>query len=232
MDTIEKTMELSPDRISFYSYAHVPWIKGIGQRGFDENDLPKDVEKRKLYEIGKSMFFDHNYFEIGMDHFALESDDLYTAMKVNKLHRNFMGYTTTNTRVMIGLGMSAIGDTWYSFSQNIKEVETYAAKVNEKEFPVFRGHLLNSEDLVVRKHILNLMCHFHTSWEKEEQHFEGIENCLEKLTEMENDGLVIIKDKELIVPEPARPFVRNVCMAFDMHLNRKKPTTKTFSMTI
>jgi oxygen-independent coproporphyrinogen-3 oxidase len=76
------------------------------------------------------------------------------------------------------------------------------------------------------------MCHFHTSWEKEEQHFEGIENCLEKLTEMENDGLVIIKDKELIVPEPARPFVRNVCMAFDMHLNRKKPTTKTFSMTI
>ncbi|MBK8504908.1 MAG: oxygen-independent coproporphyrinogen III oxidase [Saprospiraceae bacterium] len=232
VDTIEKTLELSPDRISFYSYAHVPWIKGIGQRGFDENDLPKDVEKRKLYETGKNMFFEHNYFEIGMDHFAVESDDLYSAMKANTLHRNFMGYTTTNTKVMIGLGMSAIGDTWYSFSQNLKEVEAYAAKVKENEFPVFRGHILNSEDLVVRKHILNLMCHFRTSWEKEEQQFDGIENCLEKLTEMKKDGLVIIQQKELIVPEPARPFVRNVCMAFDMHLNRNKPTTKTFSMTI
>ncbi|MCB0667405.1 MAG: coproporphyrinogen dehydrogenase, partial [Saprospiraceae bacterium] len=90
-DTIEKTLELMPDRISFYSYAHVPWLKGIGQRGFDENDLPKDAEKRKLYELGKNMFFDHNYHEIGMDHFALEKDDLYQAMARQKLHRNFMG---------------------------------------------------------------------------------------------------------------------------------------------
>jgi oxygen-independent coproporphyrinogen III oxidase len=230
--TIEKTLELRPDRISFYSYAHVPWIKGIGQRGFDENDLPKDAEKRKLYEIGKNMFFDHGYHEIGMDHFALETDDLYLAMKQQKLHRNFMGYTTTNTKVMIGLGMSAIGDTWYSFSQNIKEVEAYSAKVQAGEFPVFRGHILNTEDLIVRQHILNLMCHFQTSWAKNEQQFDGLQTCLDRLSEMEKDGLVIMGENQLTIPDHARPFVRNVCMAFDMHLHRNKPTTRTFSMTI
>lgn len=232
INTIEKTLELMPDRISFYSYAHVPWIKGIGQRGFDENDLPKDAEKRKLYEIGKNMFFDHGYHEIGMDHFALETDDLYLAMKQQKLHRNFMGYTTTNTKVMIGLGMSAIGDTWYSFSQNIKEVEAYSAKVQAGEFPVFRGHILNAEDLIVRQHILNLMCHFQTSWAKSEQQFDGLQTCLDRLAEMEKDGLVIMGENELTIPEHARPFVRNVCMAFDMHLHRNKPATRTFSMTI
>lgn len=232
INTIEKTLELKPDRISFYSYAHVPWIKGIGQRGFDENDLPKDAEKRKLYETGKNMFFENGYYEIGMDHFALESDDLYRAMSLNRLHRNFMGYTTTNTKVMIGLGMSAIGDTWYSFSQNIKEVEAYTAKVQEGEFPVFRGHILNEEDLIVRQHILNLMCHFKTSWAEKHQQFNDLELCLDKLTEMEKDGLVVIGENSLEVPEVARPFVRNVCMAFDMHLHRNKPTTKTFSMTI
>ncbi|MCB0689824.1 MAG: oxygen-independent coproporphyrinogen III oxidase [Saprospiraceae bacterium] len=231
-NTIEKTLELKPDRISFYSYAHVPWIKGIGQRGFNEDDLPKDAQKRKLYELGKNMFFDHDYYEIGMDHFALRTDDMYKAMVNNVLHRNFMGYTTTDTKVMIGLGMSAIGDTWYSFSQNIKSVEEYSAKVHDGQFPIFRGHLLNSEDLIVRQHILNLMCHFYTSWEDKDLQFKELPECLTRLEEMEKDGLIIIGKNDLTVPEKSRPFIRNVCMAFDMHLIRNKPSTKTFSMTI
>lgn len=230
--TIEKTLELMPDRISFYSYAHVPWLKGIGQRGFDENDLPRDAEKRKLYEVGKNMFFDHDYFEIGMDHFALEKDDMYQAMIRQKLHRNFMGYTTTNTRVMVGLGMSAIGDSWYAFSQNLKNVEEYTAKVREGVFPVFRGHLLNQEDLIIRQHILNLMCHFETSWKDPDLYFDDLPATLERLDEMQKDGLVMLEKDGLRVPEAARPFIRNVCMAFDMHLIRNKPSTRTFSMTI
>ena len=122
IDTIKKTKELKPDRIAYYSYAHVPWIKGVGQRGYDENDLPKDEVKRELYEVGKKMFDELGYVEIGMDHFALKTDNMYNAMEAKELHRNFMGYTASNTQLMIGLGMSSISDSWYSFAQNAKTV--------------------------------------------------------------------------------------------------------------
>ena len=123
IDTIHKTKELKPDRIAFYSYAHVPWIKGVGQRGYDENDLPKDEVKRDLYEVGKQLFDKIGYVEVGMDHFALKSDSMYKAMKEKTLHRNFMGYTSGKTALMVGLGMSAISDSWYSFAQNVNTVE-------------------------------------------------------------------------------------------------------------
>jgi oxygen-independent coproporphyrinogen III oxidase len=95
-DTVSKTLQLMPDRISLYSYAHVPWVKGVGQRGYDENDLPKDGEKRALYEIAKSLLEKAGYIEVGMDHFALAHDSLAIAMNNKELHRNFMGYTTQN----------------------------------------------------------------------------------------------------------------------------------------
>ena len=154
-NTIKNTIALKPDRIAYYSYAHVPWIKGVGQRGFDDNDLPKDKEKRHLYELGKQLFFDAGYVEIGMDHFALPSDSLYKAMQSKNLHRNFMGYTAGKTELMIGLGMSSISDSWYAFAQNEKSVETYTEKVNQGIIPIFRGHLLSENDLIMRKHILN-----------------------------------------------------------------------------
>ncbi len=97
IDTINKTKELKPDRIAFYSYAHVPWIKGLGQRGYDENDLPKDEVKRELYEVGKQLFDKIGYVEVGMDHFALKTDSMYKAMEEKTLHRNFMGYTSGKT---------------------------------------------------------------------------------------------------------------------------------------
>ena len=116
--TIRKTLELKPDRLAFYSYAHVPWIKGVGQRGFDENDLPSGEEKRKLYTNGKKLLEELGYIEVGMDHFALPHDDLYQSMISGDIHRNFMGYSSSKTKLMIGLGMSAISDSWYAFAQS------------------------------------------------------------------------------------------------------------------
>ena len=230
--SINKTKELQPDRISFYSYAHVPWVKGVGQRGFNEDDLPKDEEKRHLYEIGKELFAELGYEEIGMDHFALKSDSLYKATINKTLHRNFMGYTSSKTQLMVGLGMSSISDSWFGFAQNVKTVKEYQQLVNKGEIPVFRGHILSEEDTVIRKHILNMMCHFKTSWDTKETQIKNIDTHLALLKELEEDGLVQIEKSSLSIPEKARPFIRNICMAFDVHLLSKKPTTKLFSQTI
>lgn len=232
IDTIEKTKTLKPDRIAFYSYAHVPWIKGTGQRGYDEKDLPQDDEKRVLYETGKQMLYDLGYVEIGMDHFALPTDNLHAAMEAKELHRNFMGYTAGTTKLMVGLGMSSISDSWYSFAQNVKTVEEYQDLVNQGEIPLLRGHLLTDEDLIIREHILNIMCHFETSWSAERLKFPELEAAINKLSEMEKDGLVVLTEDGLEVPEKGRPYVRNICMAFDLRLIRNKPTTRLFSMTI
>lgn len=230
--TINKTKELQPDRISFYSYAHVPWVKGVGQRGFNEDDLPKDDEKRQLYEIGKELFAELGYEEIGMDHFALKTDSLYKSTINKTLHRNFMGYTSNKTQLMVGLGMSSISDSWYGFAQNVKTVKEYQELVNEGEIPVFRGHILSEEDQIIRKHILNMMCNFATSWDTKETQITDIEKHLILLKELEEDDLVQIKETSLSIPEKARPFIRNICMAFDIHLLAKKPKTKLFSQTI
>ncbi|MEM6344607.1 MAG: oxygen-independent coproporphyrinogen III oxidase [Bacteroidota bacterium] len=234
LNTINLTKALKPDRIAFYSYAHVPWIKNVGQRGYSEADLPSAEEKRALYQRGKELLHELAYEEIGMDHFALKSDSLYQAMEQKTLHRNFMGYTSSKTQLMIGLGMSSISDSWDGFAQNHKSLEEYTDSVNSGVLPIFRGHLLNREDLVVRKHILNIMCDFETTWQQDDLKFPELPECLYRLKEMEADGLLIIdhQREKLVVKEAARPFVRNICMAFDLHLLRKKPSTRLFSMTI
>ena len=231
-NTILKTQELLPDRIAFYSYAHVPWIKGVGQRGFDENDLPKDAQKRELYEMGKALFSELGYVEIGMDHFALKHDSLYKAVENKTIHRNFMGYSSQKTQLMVGLGMSSISDSWYGFAQNVKTVEEYQKIVGQGRIPIFRGHLLTEEDLVLRKHILNLMCHFKTSWTKKDQQTPMLFKGLAKMKELEKDGLIKIEDKQLTVTEKGKVFIRNICMCLDARMLRNKPTTAIFSQTI
>lgn len=232
IDTIEKTKSLSPDRLAFYSYAHVPWIKGNGQRGFKEEDVPKDEEKRKLYEIGKQLLAKKGYHEIGMDHFAKKSDTMFTAFQEGKLHRNFMGYTASKTQLMIGLGVSSISDSWYAFAQNEKNLEDYYARIEANALPVYRGHILTEEDLTIRQHILNLMCQFTTSWDEKHLYFMELPEVLTQLHEMEQDGLLILQNNAITVTEKGKPFVRNICMAFDLRLKRKAPTTKLFSMTV
>ncbi|AZI66310.1 oxygen-independent coproporphyrinogen III oxidase [Kaistella daneshvariae] len=229
--TIRKTLELKPDRLAFYSYAHVPWIKGVGQRGFDENDLPSGEEKRKLYTNGKKLLEELGYIEVGMDHFALPHDDLYQSMISGNIHRNFMGYTSSKTKLMVGLGMSAISDSWYAFAQSNKTVEEYQKIVEEGIIPVVKGHVLNEEDLIIRKHILNLMCRLETSWDVQNS-FPEIENSLKALEEMEADGLVEISNNSIKITEKGRAFTRNVAMTFDLRMLRNKPETRIFSMTI
>ncbi len=230
-NTIRNTVALKPDRIAYYSYAHVPWIKGVGQRGFDDCDLPKDDVKRRLYELGKQLFFDNGYVEIGMDHFALPTDTLSKSMENKSIHRNFMGYTAGKTELMIGLGMSSISDSWYAFAQNEKSIETYTEKVNRGVIPIFRGHLLTETDLVIRKHILDLMCNLETVWN------DGISlkekrNIVLRLQEIFDDDLIEISSDKITVKEEGRMFIRNICMAFDLRLINNKPETRLFSMTI
>jgi len=232
IDTIEKTNSLQPDRLAFYSYAHVPWIKGNGQRGFKDENIPKDEEKRMLYEVGKELLYENDYYEIGMDHFALKTDSLYESFKNGKLHRNFMGYSSSKTQLMIGLGVSSISDSWYSFAQNVKDLESYYKILYTNKLPIFKGHLLTAEDLIIRKHILNIMCQFETSWKDPSNYIDEIPKILIHLEEMKKDGLVILKTNGISVTEAGKPFIRNICMAFDLRLKRKTPDAKLFSKTI
>lgn len=231
-ETILKTKELQPDRLAFYSYAHVPWMKGNGQRGYKDSDLPSADEKRQQYEKGKALLIDVGYHEIGMDHFALESDTLYQSMEAGKLHRNFMGYTASKTSLMVGLGASSISDSWYGFAQNVKSLEEYQHLVENDIIPIFRGHILNKEDQIVRRHILNLMCNFETSWDTHRGYLSEMDSIQDSLAEMSADGLIVMREGHLKITSKGKPFVRNICMAFDLRLQRKAPETKLFSMTV
>ena len=230
--TILKTKELMPDRLAFYSYAHVPWLKGNGQRGYNDADLPSADEKREQYEKGKLMLSKVGYKEIGMDHFALPTDALFKSMSSSELHRNFMGYTTSKTQLMVGLGVSSISDSWYAFAQNVKGLEEYYHLIENNIIPIYRGHILTEVDQIIRKHILNLMCRFETTWYTQEEYFPELMDVLERLGEMESDGLVEISNNVLNVTAKGRPFIRNICMAFDILLHKKAPDTPLFSMTI
>ena len=228
-DTIFQVEKLMPDRIAFYSYAHVPWIKP-GQRSFTEADLPSVDEKQSLYELGRQMFTSMGYEEIGMDHFALITDSLFKAEHSGKLHRNFMGYTHQYTQLMVGLGVSSISDSWFAFAQNVKKVEDYLELVNNGKLPVFKGHHLTEEDLIIRKHILNLMCKGKTDWNINEPLIDAMVSGLERAKTLQEDGLLIIRDHSLTVTPLGKRFLRNICMAFDAHLWASQPETQLFSM--
>lgn len=230
--TIEKTIELNPERIALYGYAHVPWVKGTGQRGYDENNLPKDAQKRELYEMAYELLLNAGYIAIGMDHFALPGDALEVAFQKKKLHRNFMGYTPQQTDVMIGLGMSAISDTWQAFAQNEKSVEAYQKRISDGELAIFKGHFLNKEELLIRRHILDLMCHFETNWDPvllSEGFYLPIQ---ERLAPLLSDGLIDVNTEGLRILPVGYAFVRNVCMAFDLDLHGHHFDTPLFSATI
>ncbi len=231
-DTIEKTKSLFPDRLAFYSYAHVPWIKGNGQRGFKDEDVPKDEQKRQMYEEGKRKLDESGYLEIGMDHFAVPQDPMTISFEKGNLHRNFMGYTASKTQLMIGLGVSAISDSWYGFGQNTKSFEDYYQMLEWDKIPVVKGHILTEEDLIIRRHLLNIMCQFRTTWNSDANYFDGIQTILPQLQEFEKDGLLKFIIDGIQITEKGKAFVRNICMAFDMRLQRKAPERQLFSMTV
>lgn len=230
-NTIKQVIQLKPERIAFYSYAHVPWIKP-GQRKFTENDLPTPNIKRLLYENGRTAFENAGYVEIGMDHFALPNDPLYIAEKQGLLNRNFMGYTTSSSSLLIGLGASSISDSWTGFVQNEKKIEDYYKSIEMGKLPIFKGHMLSKTDMILRKHILNIMCKHKTNWHNEENQCEEIYTAIEKLQEMVTDKLVIIEPFSLTVTKKGKAFLRNICMAFDARLWEKQPQTSLFSSSI
>jgi oxygen-independent coproporphyrinogen-3 oxidase len=223
-DTITKIISLKPERIAFYSYAHVPWLKP-GQRKYTEKDLPVDSYKRSLYEAGKDLFMAANYSDIGMDHFALPNDSLFDAFKKGTLHRNFMGYTTNATKLLVALGCSSISDTWDGFAQNIKTVEEYTKVVNDGHFPIFKGHSLSDEDLIIRQHILDLMCKHQTNIDI---FFKEVED---KFVEFVKDDLIELTSNKIIIKESGKLFLRNICLAFDKRYWKKVPDGNIFSTT-
>ena len=133
---------------------------------------------------------------------------------------------------ILALGVSAIGDAWTVFAQNEKLLETYCERVERGEIPVSRGHVLDPEDLVLRKHILNLMTRMETSWETAEMRTPYLETVPSRLSELEKDGLIRISENRCTVLESGRPFLRNICMAFDARLERKAPGIRLFSSTV
>ena len=230
-ETFKKVIALAPDRISFYSYAHVPW-KRPGQRRYNENDLPSKEYKRSLYEKGRDLLNNAAYCEIGMDHFALPHDELFVAESEGRLHRNFMGYTEGQNKLLVGLGVSAIGDTWTSFAQNIKDVESYQEAVSLGQLPVVNGHHLSEEDLFIRRHILNIMCHYKTEWLHEELVFLRENGVIKRLHELAHDGLIDLQHNSFSVSEKGKIFLRNICLAMDLRYWRKIPEKDTFSKAV
>lgn len=228
--TIEQIVALRPERIAFYSYAHVPWLKP-GQRKYTEKDLPVSSEKRKLYETGKQIFSNSGYTDIGMDHFSLANDELLEAFKKGKLHRNFMGYTTNDTKLLIGLGASAISDTWSAFSQNIKTVEEYQQSLEKMKFPISKGHILTNEDMLIRQHILNFMCRHQSDFSSTFCNQRILDKSFGRLSELIKDNLISIDRNKVSLSEKGKFFLRNICLAFDSRYWNKTPDKNIFSTT-
>jgi oxygen-independent coproporphyrinogen-3 oxidase len=220
-----------PDRIAFYSYAHVPWLRP-GQRRFTEKDLPDAKLKAKLYEVGRSLLKHYGYVEIGMDHFALPGDELLLAEQNGNLHRNFMGYTHQHTQLLVGLGVSSISDSQYAFAQNVKTVEEYMELVKNGELPVFKGHILTQDDMIICRHIQDIMCKGQTKWNHHTQPCEPLLEAIERLQPLADDGLIELNSWGLNVTTQGKNFLRNICMAIDARLWANKPATQLFSMAI
>ena len=229
--TINQTIELKPDRIAFYSYAHVPWTSKA-QRLFNESHLPSAEEKISLYLRGKELLIKNGYVDIGMDHFALPNDELYKAVIERKLHRNFMGYTTSCTRFMLGLGVSSISDTGNAFAQNSKTLHEYYESVGDNRMAVRKGFFLSEEDEDFRKYILDIICNGEVLFLQ--KHLPLLEQyCFPRLEELEKDGLVVWDRNGLRVTAQGHHFLRNICSSFDLYIQRTETEKKNvFSKAI
>ncbi len=225
-DTIQKTIELRPDRIALYSFARVPWIKPA-HRSYKDEDIPVAGEKRALYELAREMLAAAGYIEIGMDHFALPHDGMAEAQRNHTLHRNFQGYTETRTTVLLGLGVSAISETPTCFHQNEKAFPVYERRVRNGEIPTLRGHLLTEEDRQLREQVLQFMTRFKVGLEPEQR-----DDARVFLQPMLDDGLVELANGTLRLTEKGTPFLRNACMFFDKRLRSQEQRPQVFSQAL
>lgn len=229
--TMENVARMMPDRIAFYSYAHVPW-KSKGQRRYSDEDVPKGEEKIKMFLLGTRLLNDLGYINIGMDHFSLPDDKLVKAFSQGKLHRNFMGYTTTNHALLVGLGASSISDTWDAMAQNDKTVEDYQQKIEAGQLPIVHGHALSDHDQLIRQQILNIMCRLETDLENSGLEQVEVALILEDLKKLENNGMVSIYETHVQVTETGKIFLRNIAACMDPSLRKTEAKTGLFSRSV
>ena len=206
--------ELMPDRIAFYSYAHVPW-KSPSQRAFTIDNVPKGLTKLNLFLEGYNTLTALGYEPIGMDHFCLPTDKLFQSLNDRTLHRNFMGYTASYSSISIGLGMSSISDAWGMYAQNEKSLESYQERIANSELPIIKGHRLTYSEKIMRESILKLMCQGELSWSDNDPLYELIKDQLLQMQQFEKDQLIMISDCSIKVTDLGQFFIRNICAAID-----------------
>ncbi|MCB1739778.1 MAG: coproporphyrinogen dehydrogenase [Gammaproteobacteria bacterium] len=220
VETMTRAVGIHPDRIAFFGYAHEPHPATMERRRYADAEIPRGEQRRALYEIGRDLLLESGYLAIGTDHFALETDTLFHSARIHDLHRDQWGYTPFHTRLSIGLGMAAISDAWYALAQNARSLKDYLAQVDAGGTGVSRGHQLTHEDLTLRQVILDLMCRYQTRLHDGFDSLDCAADCMARLEELSHDGLIEHDQGVLRVTDRGRPFVRNVCMAFDPRLWR------------
>lgn len=237
--TLDATISLRPDRVAAYSFAFVPWIKGH-MKHISREALPDASLKLELLGLTIDAFTAAGYRTIGMDHFALPSDELSRAIENRRLHRNFMGYTVQSARDMVAVGISGIGDVQGAYVQNAKKLPAYYRALDENRLPVERGVRLDETDMVRRHIIMNLMCNLFLDVREVERKFGLVfaETFASELAELSGpaspvaDGLVRVGPEAIEVTELGRLFVRNVCMVFDRYLPGRTQDKPIFSRTV
>ncbi|MDR3086779.1 MAG: oxygen-independent coproporphyrinogen III oxidase [Azoarcus sp.] len=233
--TLEQVLELSPDRISLYSYAHLPGLFKP-QRRIQESELPGADAKLQILQRAIRRLTDGGYVYIGMDHFAKPDDELTVAQRQGRLHRNFQGYSTQAECDMLGFGVSSIAKVGPVYAQNHKTLDEYYDALDRDELPVLRGVELSADDLLRRSIIQALMCHFSLSIESIQiAHLidfkEYFADELVDLKEMEAAGLVKVEEDWLTVLPAGRLLVRAIAMVFDRYL-RADRERKRYSRVI
>jgi oxygen-independent coproporphyrinogen-3 oxidase len=233
--TIEKIIDMRPDRLAVYSFAHIPAKLRI-QVHIDETKLPNPADKLQLFITARKMFVDAGYRTIGMDHFALPHEELSRALDERRLHRNFMGYTVVPASDMIGFGTSAIGEIGGAYAQNVKKLSTYYELIDAGQLPTHSGVFLSEDDKIRRWTIRQLMCNFYLDFAELKRRF-GIEYdeyfAAEEgeLREFYDEGFLERREDGLHVLPLGQIFVRNIAMVFDAYIKRSN-AQRTFSRTV
>jgi oxygen-independent coproporphyrinogen-3 oxidase len=234
--TIEQIVGLSPDRIAMFSYAHVPWLKK--QQGSFVAHLPEGMKKFDIFRSGLRKFLEAGYLYIGMDHFAKENDELAVSQRNRTLHRNFQGYTTKAGADLYGMGITAISGVQDIYAQNYRDIPSWEKAVEEHGLATMRGYRLSEDDVIRREIISRLLCHTVIVKDEISKQFgidfdEYFAPELERLKMPQEDGLVVMNDKEIRSAWLGRIFIRNLAMVFDPYLEKQQLAARPlFSKTL
>jgi oxygen-independent coproporphyrinogen III oxidase len=233
--TVNKIIEISPDRIAVFNYAHVPWMKKHMSL-IRMEDLPSPDLKLNIFKMTSDMLTDAGYIFIGMDHFAKPDDDLTIAMNEKKMYRNFQGYSTHADTDLYAMGISSISQIENSYSQNYKTENEYYEAVDADLFPVSKGYKMSSEDLLRKDVIMKVMCDFELDFNIIEKKYgisfrEYFSAALTRLKEFEDDGLIRLHPDKLEVTEFGRLLIRNIAMNFDGYIEKNLDKAK-YSRTV